>query len=121
MEDNANAPILIPHNSPDIRTQSSFLSGISLLTGPAEGWAVNLSQSKNQLTFLRPGQTTRVTLRQEDWSQKNCLNDPDGNIMRSYKASEVRVTAGIAILRPDGSVERQDISTGDMSANVQRQ
>ena len=121
MQDNANAPVLIPHNSPDIRGQNAFLSGIAILTGPAEGWAGKLSQSKEQLTFLRPGQTTRVTVRQEEWSQKNCLSDPNGSIMKDYKGNQVRVTAGIAILRPNGSVQRQDISTGDMPANVQRQ
>jgi hypothetical protein len=121
MQDNANAPVLIPHNSTDFRTQNAYLSGLAIVTGPAEGWATDLAQNKDQLTFLRPGQSTRVTVRQESWSYNNCVPDPDSSIMKNYDGTAVRVTAGIAIVRPDGTVQRQDISTGDLAANVQRQ
>jgi hypothetical protein len=125
MEDNTNVPVLIPHNSTDVRQQSAYVVGIALLTGPAEGWASRVAQDKKELTFLRSGQSTRVTIRQEAGegynTLKNCLSDPDGTIMKNYKGDAVRITAGVAILRPDGSVESQDISTGDMSVAIQRQ
>ena len=121
MQDNANAPVLVGHNLADVRSQNEFLSGIAVVTGAAEGWVAKISQDKEQLTFLGSGQTVRITVRQEDFFGHECVNDANATLYKTYSGNVVRVTAGIAIIRGNGSIERQDISSGDLPAKVQRQ
>ena len=116
-----NEPLLAGRNNPDIRSQNTFLSGIALLTGPEDNWLAKVNQNAQQLSVLRPGQTTQIAVRQEDYGGRTCINDPNASLYKSFDDSAVRLTAGIAVLRPDGSVQRQDINSGDLSVRFQRQ
>ena len=108
MSADANAPIFLNRNLPDITQGNAGISGVALIKGKLSDWSKDPS-IKTHLTTLRRGTDINVTLFQNRNGNETCLYNQDNKTVDDFKATTVNVSGELVMIPPDGVLRQENI------------